>query len=86
MATTRTTNITKRIESRRLELGLSQMKLSDLTGIPVVTLQRRLKHDDKLTIPELDKLSDAFGVPASFWETSDITPAADLPSESSAVA
>ena len=62
-----TTRVTERIEAYRLELGVSENQLSKDSCIPLTTLKRRLKHDDRLTLPELHALSDALGTTTEFW-------------------
>lgn len=46
--------------------------LSEVTGIPLATLNRRLNRDSKFTIDEIDAIAVALGVPVA-----DLLPARD---------
>lgn len=45
--------------------GQSVLSLSESTGIPRVTLGRKLKRPEQLTVAELDLIAEALGIPAS---------------------
>lgn len=54
--------ITDRIATGMKDLGLSVKALADETGIPRVTLMRRLDRPETLTIAEVNRISDALGI------------------------
>ena len=42
--------------------GVSQRELSEMTGIPLVTLNRKLNHSSSFTTIELGSISDALNI------------------------
>lgn len=55
------TEIAERITRQMSELGLSIRSLATETGIPHVTLTRRLREPGTFKLIELERLSDALG-------------------------
>lgn len=67
MTTSNPTSEPQSIDSRRQELGLTQVELADLSGIPRTTLMRKLRNPGTFTLDELAALSVALN--ADYWLT-----------------
>lgn len=69
--------IAKRILLARLDKGMTQEALSELTGISLTTLRRSLdrKRSDRrsLTIPQIVTIAHALEIPASALLPADLT-------------
>lgn len=56
-----------RIDSLRVEQGVTVQKLALDASMPLTTLQRRLAGDPRLTVTELYGISQALNVPVASW-------------------
>lgn len=66
--TTATARVAEAVRKAAADRGVSQLALSNATGIPRVTLIRKLRGQSPFTVPELAAIADEFGMDATeFW-------------------
>ncbi|HEY2644562.1 MAG TPA: helix-turn-helix transcriptional regulator [Galbitalea sp.] len=57
----------ERVEQMRVELGIPMVELAQKTLIPRSTLQRKIRDIDELSVSELRRISDVYGVSVLSW-------------------
>lgn len=67
MATLTPEQLASKIDNLRQEQGRTVQDLAQDSKIPLTTLQRRLAGDDRLTVTELRRISQALQVKTSSW-------------------
>lgn len=65
MESTGTARVAEAVRSRMTEQNVSQVSLSEATGIPRATLIRRLQGHSPFTVAELVAIANHLGVTAS---------------------